>query len=106
MMMVGIRHLMQGIHPTNAIPYFQPEGLNCVYVYDHVKLKGKAKQKQFVKRHEDIHMSTRGMALAKVSAGGLQDVSHFKRDKNLIIFNSKGDFIMVLLLTRLLAFPS
>ena len=51
-------------------------------------------------------MSTRGMALAKVSAGGLQDVSRFNRDKNLIIFNSKGDFIMVLLLTRLLAFPS
>ena len=41
MRMVGIRHLMQGIHPTNAIPYFQPEDLNCVYVYDHLKLKAK-----------------------------------------------------------------
>ena len=50
MTMVGIRHLMQGIHPTNAIPYFQPEGLNCVYVYDHVKLKGKAKQKLSLSR--------------------------------------------------------
>lgn len=46
------------------------------------------------------------MALAKVLAGGLQGVSHFNRDKNLIFFNSKGDFVMVLLLTRLLAFPN
>lgn len=45
------------------------------------------------------------MALAKVLAGGLQGVSHFNRDKNLIFFNSKGDFIMVLLLTQVVGLP-
>ena len=50
-------------------------------------------------------MSTRGMALAKVLAGRLQGVSRFNRDKNLIFFNPKGDFITVLLLTRLLPSP-